>query len=164
MEGMTLYSIDKAIGQIIEDGFAYDEETGEVTFEGKDLEDLRVAYSEKMKACAIWTKNQEAMAKALRDEEKRLAERRKRYEKRVERMREYLKPYVFANGGKFECPEAVMRIRKTSRVDIWDESKIPAMYTRYKVEPDKAAISKAIKGGTEVPGAVIAEYESLSVK
>ena len=37
----TLYEIDRAIEQVIETGFSWDEETGEVLFEEGDLEQLQ---------------------------------------------------------------------------------------------------------------------------
>lgn len=40
-------------------------------------------------------------------------------------------------------------------VDVYDENKIPAEYTKVKVELDKTKISKALKDGEEVPGAAL---------
>ena len=86
----TLYEIDRAIEQVIETGFSWDEETGEVLFEEGDLEQLQVAFNEKLEACGIWMKNQKSLADAIRAEEKALYDRRKAIEKRLERMNGYV--------------------------------------------------------------------------
>lgn len=55
--------------------------------------------------------------------------------------------------------------RKSVSLEIVDESKVPAIYTKLKVEIDKAAVKEAIlKRGEQIEGCVIKENTSLQWK
>lgn len=84
----TLYELSDAIRQVIDRGFALDEETGEITFDETNLDELRLMFREKAEACALYVKDQRALAKAIRDEERSLAERRRSAERRADRWRD----------------------------------------------------------------------------
>ena len=82
---MNIYEIEQAITDLV------DPETGEITdFEALDA--LSMARDEKIENVALWTKNLNAEAKAIREEEKALAEyQRKRDLAKAEI--EQVKPY-----------------------------------------------------------------------
>lgn len=163
----TLYELDKAIEQVIEHGFSWDEETGEVLFEESDLESLQVALSDKLEACGIWIKNQKALADAIKAEEKALSDRRKSIEKRLERMNGYVLRCLLKTEKKsVETPMVSLKTRKSTRTIIDDESEVPEEFTEQvvTVKVNKAEIGKALKAGREVSGAHLETSQNLQVK
>lgn len=163
----TLYELDKAINQVIETGFAFDEETGEILFDESDLDALNVAFEEKLENCGLWIKNQKALAAAIREEEKALAERRKALEARVERMEGYVLHHI-QNLPKptVETPRLRLSTRKSTVTIIENEELVPdelcnIVTTR---KPLKTEIAKALKNGTEVQGAKLVERKTLQIK
>ena len=163
----TLYEIDRAIESIIETGFSWDEETGEVLFEEKDLDGLQVAFEEKLEACGIWMKNQKALAAAIREEEKVLAERRKAIERKMERMDGYVLRHIAKiPKARIETPKVAMSTRKSQKVIVDNESLLPSKFVREvtSIKPDKVAIGKALKAGETVDGAFLENSVSLQLK
>ena len=59
---------------------------------------------------------------------------------------------------------ATLSVRTASKTVITDEMLIPPQYLRTKIEPDTAAIKEAIKAGETVPGAMLVDSVSLTVK
>lgn len=90
----------------------------------------------------------------------------------VKNRKERLKDYLAANMRRIGIKEikaadgtfAAKFAKNPPSVEIFDESQIPAELMRVKTEPDKAAIKAAIKAGQNVPGAKLAESESLRFK
>lgn len=163
----TLYEVDKAIDQLIECGFAWDEETGEVLFDESDLDALEVELRDKLEACGAWMKNQRSLAKAIREEEKALADRRKAIERRLEWMDGYvLRSLSKFEGGRLETPKVALSTRKSTRVVVDSEEDLPAEFVQLveTVKADKTAIGKAIKAGEDVPGAHVEEKLNLQVR
>lgn len=163
----TLYELDKAIEQVIEHGFSWDEETGEVLFEEADLESLRVAFTDKLEACGIWMKNQKALADAIKAEEKALYDRRKSIEKRLERMDGYVLNCLMKTPKQsVETPVVSLKTRKSTRTVIDDESEVPEEFTEQvvTVKVNKAEIGKALKAGREVSGAHLETSQNLQVR
>lgn len=159
----SLYAIDRTIEDVIERGFSVDEETGELIASFDDLEQLEAAYGDKLEACGVWVKNQQALADAMKSEEDNLRKRRKMVENAVERMKSYM---LGSMHGKFVSPKVQIAPRKSSRVVIDDPDAVPTEFekvtTTYTV--DKTAVRKALKEGEEVPGCRIEERLTLSVK
>ena len=54
---MNIYEINKAIEDILEDGFSVDEETGEILFDESALNALNAEISEKIENVACYIKN-----------------------------------------------------------------------------------------------------------
>lgn len=158
----ALYEIDKTLEQLIEYGFAFDEDTGEVTFDSSAIDDIAQDREKKLVACACWVKNQRALAQAIRDEERKLAVRRRSIERKVESFENYMLASVERYGG-MEAPECSIGTRRSSRVLVDDPGLLPEPFRRVKVEPDKAAIRDALKSGTEVPGASLEERTLLRI-
>lgn len=68
-------------------------------------------------------------------------------------------------GGKqWETPLMKLSTRRSVAVEIVDEAEIPETFFVTKREASKAAISAALKGGEEVPGAFLKENVSLQIK
>ena len=164
----SLYQLGKQYETVIEGGFVFDEETGEIIWDSENLDDLREALEDKLEACGLYLKNLNAEAKAIREEEKALAERRKTVERKAERMNAYVLDCLLdkIEGHKLSTPRIALSTRKSKRVGITDESAIPDDFTTVKttIAPDKAKIKKAIEAGERVPGACIIEDYNLQVK
>lgn len=165
--GLRLYEIDRAIHQVINQGFVFDEETGEILFDADNLEALEAARDAKWEGCAIIIKQLDAEAAAFKAEEAALAERSKAKEAKAQRMREYLaNSLLAANEPKFETARCALSFRRSESVEIVDAEALPADLCTVKqtVSPDKAAIKKLLKAGEAVDGAQLIVKQNIQVK
>ena len=160
---MNLYEIDAAITSLV------DPETGEISDFTK-LEELSMARDQKLENVACWYKNLMAEAKAIRDEEKVLAERRQSAERKAESLKRYLSDAL--NGEKFQTPKCAVSFRHTTSVKIENQDKFIEWakihepdYLKYSApSPDKTAIGQSLKLGVEIPGVELADNLSVGVK
>lgn len=163
----TLYEIDRAIEQVIETEFSWDEETGEVLFEEKDLDALQMEFTDKLAACGCWMKNQRALAAAIKSEEQALAKRRKAIEAAVDRMSDYtLRHLLKLQKPVVETAEVRLSTRKSSRTVIDSEDMVPEKFKEQVIttKVSKTEIAKALKAGEDVPGAHVEVSQSLQLK
>ena len=169
---MTLYEIDKIIADILENGFSVkvDEETGEVLEDhtAQDLDALQMERTEKLENVALYIKNLESLAEAIKAEENALKARREAREARANKLREYLTSSMTAAGeAGLETGKVCISFTKSSAV-IVDEEKLDKTYLKETVsvtyKPDKLAIKKAIKCGQQVAGAYIEERKKVQIK
>lgn len=163
----TLYQISQEYMAVLEGGMVVDETTGEIIFDDTDLDELQAAFEDKLEACALYLKNLESDAEAIKAEEKALADRRRTIERKAERMRDYVSSCVQDVAGcKFETPRVSLSLRKSKRVEVFDLGAVPGEYVVRKetIQPDKKAIKDAIGSGCSIPGAVVRECFSLQVK
>ena len=166
---MSLYEIDKAIEQAIEDIFmSADEETGEVNAEGlARLDELKEDRKQKLDNIGAFIKNLEADVVAMKEEQKKLGERIKSKANKIERLKAYVSSNLIKNGdSKFETARVLYSFRKSESVNILDKSKLPKKFFVKKIEfePDKKAIGEALKSGQSVKGAEILVKQNLQIK
>lgn len=160
----TLYEIERSLNEVIENGFYVDEETGEC-WDSEDLDTLQADYLDKVEACALYAKNLESDARAIREEEKSLADRRRSLEAKAERLRDYITRSMTATGhDKVETPRCRLSFRKTESVYVSEHATIPMEFVKLTETPDKQALKKAIKAGREFDGVWINTSRSLQVK
>lgn len=153
---MTLYEINTALMALIDD------ETGEITDFDK-FSELEMTLAEKRENILLWIKNLNADAKAIREEEKTLAERRKVIENKAENLRKYIESDLA--GEKFKTARVSVSYRKSTAVNVLDLSAIPAEYLRVKEpEADKTAIKEALKNGEVIEGVELVENVSMQIK
>lgn len=160
---MKLYEIDQAILDLV------DPETGEI-LDYEAFVELQMAKEEKIEGMALWVKNLDAEAKAIKAEEDSLKARRQSLEKKSDSLKEYLAAIL--SGSKFSTARVSCTFRKSKAVAIPDEAAfIQAMqesmryeFLRFKTEINKSEITNVIKAGTEVPGAMLVENLSLTIK
>lgn len=157
MNNMKLYEINEAI----ERGFIFDEETGEVIDTDEAMNELKMAREEKIEQMLLYHKNLRAEAEALKTEEKMFTARRRAAENRAEGIKSYVLDML--RGEKFKTARVQVTGRKSSRVEIVDESKLPPEFVSYETKIDKAGIKAAMKDG-DVPGAELVEGVSWSIK
>lgn len=161
---MTIYEYDKAIEGLI------DPETGEVS-DYEAFLSLAMERDTKIENVAVYVKELEARARAIRTEELSLKSRREPLERRANRLRDYLAQYL--DGSRFDCPRASLSFRKstalevtdvTSAVDWLESSGHVDMVVRGAPTVDKRAVTALVKGGVDVPGVGLVTRNSLQVR
>jgi len=119
---------------------------------------------------AAFSRNLDATAQAVREAAKAMLARADRIEKRAESIRSYLLFQCQAAGiSKIESPWFTLAVRKNPpSVVIDDEAQIPPEYIVQPPppapRPDRDAIKRAIKAGTDVPGCHLLQTERLEIK
>lgn len=157
---MTLYEINEKIRVFFEENV--DPETGEVL--NLDLlESLEIERSEKLENYALVCKNYDAEIAALKFEEDKLKERRRRCENIREKLAEALKTEL--GGEKIKTPRVTVSYRRSQSVNAPDVWKLPENYRRYKdPEPDKIKLKAALAAGEKIDGAELVENVSIIIK
>lgn len=161
---MTLYEIDKTISEWEPD---IDPDTGEV-LNFAALDELNMARDAKIENVALYIKNLIADAKAIRDEEKALAERRKAAENKADRLKKYLA--ISLNGEKFSTAKVAVSYKTSAAVQTDDEfvawavKNAPELLRVSDPEPNKTAIKAALTGGANLPGASIVQNVSVQIR
>lgn len=160
---MKLFEINAALEELLNQ---QDPETGELTCDLDQLDALMMERDEKLEGLALYIKNADAEAKAIREEEKALAERRRSLENKAERAKGFLAEQLA--GEKFSTPKVAVSYRKSEQVEVsmaffTEESN--ERFLRYKdPEADKTAIKNALKNGETVPGAEIVSKTNMILK
>lgn len=100
-------------------------------------------------------------------EQNRLAEKKKRVERGLERLKQRVIDYMNAtNQDKVRAGIFNLSIRNSKAVNVTDMDKLSERFVRTttSTEPDKTEIKKAIEAGEKVSGAELVINQSLSVK
>ena len=168
----SLFEIDNGILELLENGFNFacvDEETGEIDAEkvAEYLEALQLERGVKIENIAVYVKSLTSEAEAIKEEEKRLKERREAKERKAERLKEYLRTSLLMFGdSKFETARVALSFRLSKQVIVSDIDKLDKAYIKEKVEysADKMAIKEAIESGAVIDGAYIEEKKNLNIK
>ena len=164
---MNIYEINKAIEDILENGFSVDEETGEILFDESDLNALDAEILEKIENVACYIKNLTADISALKEEERNLNTRRKQKERKIDSLKGYINYAMELSGRKsLESPRCKVSYRKSSSVEVPDINALDEDYITKTIEikPNKVAIKEALKEGKTVEGAEIVERQNLLIK
>ena len=151
-----------------------DPETGEVAATDDIIEQLgqlemeRSAILEYLAKVVLDTR---AGIDALKNEEKRLKERRLAMERKDERLMQILDRECA--GQKTDCGVATISYRKTTRVEVSDDQTAIAWlmenghdncYKQPAPEVSKSEVKKLLQGGTEVPGLALVQDLSCSLR
>ncbi len=161
---MKLYEIDQ---QILE---CMDSDTGEVVDIDR-LERLSIDRENKLESIALYIKNLNAEAEAIKSEEKSLAERRKSKERKADRLKDFLS---YNLGGKpFETAKVKLSFRRSTAVDITNHEELLRYLEDNEMkscikyqEPDisKKKVGELLKTGQEIPGAKLVYNTNMEVK
>jgi uncharacterized protein YyaL (SSP411 family) len=168
---VKLYEISTHIRQLLEAGFACDEETGEILWEGQaGFEALQEARAEKILACgkvlAEMRAEREAFSEERKAQAKRLLQRETMMQKREDALRDYIERNAEA-GEKFADSFIQISWRKTESVEIEVAPEtLPFQFVQVKqtYSADKAALKAALKAGQQVAGVQLVEKMALQVK
>lgn len=134
------------------------------------LEGLAGELEVKATNVAMFVRNLEASADAIKQAEAEMASRRKAIENRAKRVRQYLQYQMERTGiTKIECPYFKLAVRDNPpSVVIDQEGSIPERFMRVPEPPppapDKKAIAEALKHGEDVPGAHLERGKRLEIK
>ena len=153
----SLYEIDFEIMNCI------DFETGEVV-DVEKLTELQMEKEHKIESVALWVKNLRAEAAAYKAEKDAFAKREKRTKNKVESLEKWLTNAL--NGEKLTTNRVAVSFRKSKRVEVLDDSKIPENYMTETVTiaPDKKGIREAIEYGLKVPGCELVERNNIQIE
>lgn len=164
----TLYEIDAKIRDFIDRMYDAVDENGEIVdVDPAEYEQLQVARQTKLENVALYIKNLEADAVAIKAEEKALKERRERMERKADRLRDLLSySLITAGDTQFSTARCAVTFRKSEAVAVLDPEKLAAEYVVEKTTktPDKAKIKAALKAGLHVEGALLEEHQNIQVK
>lgn len=161
---MTIYEIDARMAGLI------DPETGEL-LDYEAFASLQMEREAKIENMALWYKDLTAEAKAIREEEKSLAERRKSAENKAERLKGYLDEALA--GESYKSAKVAVSYRRSKAVELADESAVInelessgrgdcIYYTAPRV--NKVALARLLKDGGAVPGAELVERNNIQVR
>lgn len=134
------------------------------------LESLRGEIEAKAANVGHFVLSLDASAKAMKEAEKAMKERRLSVEKRVEQIKAYLLSNMVATGTlRIETPSIRMMVRDNPEsVQIDDETQIPPSFMVAPpppaLVPDKAALKAALKAGKDIPGARLARGQRVDIK
>lgn len=160
---MKLYEIDEQIAACV------DEETGEV-IDLDRLIALNMERERKLEGVALWVKDLTAEAKAIREEEKALAERRRAAESKVDS----LKSWLLANVGKgLKTARCSVSVRTNAESPHfadeaafinWAQTKHDELL-RYKFpEIDRTAVKQYLQSGGVIEGVTLERSQSVIIK
>ena len=134
------------------------------------LESLSGDLEAKAVNTIMLVRNLEATAEQIKAAEKAMAERRKAYEARAARIKQYVLDNMNHAGiQKIECPQFKISVRDNpASIVIDDEAQIPRAYMTDPAPPppapDKKLIAQAIKDGFTVPGAHMERGQRLEIR
>jgi hypothetical protein len=159
---MKLYEINERLENLLlMDSGIVDLTTGEILTE-EAVDELMMEREEKIEACLLFIKNQNAEADALKNEIEKLTRRMRGCLSKADWTKQYV--YHQLKGEKFSTPKVSISYRKSKSIEVTDETKIPAEYWKEKREVNKAELKEALLNGLEIDGATIVEKENIVVK
>lgn len=171
---MHLYEINSEIALLLQQ-LEVDPETGEILATSDDIiQQLNALDMERSRILEYLAKvviETRAEAAALKAEEERLAERRRRFERREERLMQVLDREC--NGVKTDLGVATLRYRQNTRVDVQDAARAINWLKRHKFkdcirvkepEVDKTAVRRLLADGSTIPGIALVTSQSCSLK
>ena len=152
----TLYEIDAAIMDCV------DAETGEIIDEEK-LNALLMERSAKLEGVALWIKNLDSDAAAIRAEREALEKRQKAAENKAASLRIWLANAL--SGQKFSTARVAISYRKSVSTEVDSES-VAKKWCRKKITytPDKTAIKEALLSGMKIKGCRLVEKQNIQIK
>ena len=160
----ALYDIDQEILDCV------DRETGEI-LDAERLDALQMEREKKLEGVALWIKDLNAEAAAVKAEADKLNARKKSLDNKIDSIKTWL---LYAlNGEKLKTPRCNVYQTHSQRLAIEDEAGLisflktledPGRFVRYTEELRKDEIKKALKEGTVIPGASLEETESVVIK
>lgn len=163
---MTMFEIKEGIRVLLERLYTEVDGDGCVSDDTMaELEALNEAKEDKIESIALYYKETQAEAEAIKAEAKKLAERAKSAENKAESLKNYLSRILQEEeADKFSTPRVKVSFRKSEQVIVDDVESLGEEFTKVKIEPDKTAIKKAIKDGNNVSGAHIETMNNIQIK
>lgn len=163
---MKLYELTSKRQELLDLIAAMDSEDLELSDAvGDTLEALDEAIQDKAEAVASFIFSLQADSAALKQEEQRLAERRRLNDAKVERMKTYLADMLQeADIDKVQGLKYTIGFRKSEKVAVTNVDALPERFLRVKREPNLTALKEALKAGQAFDGAVLTTNKNLSIR
>lgn len=159
---MKLYELAQQYNQLIELG----EELDAITFRDT-LESIQEEIDDKVENTVKLMRSFQGDVEAIKSEEKRLADRRRSIENRIESIKEYLRNEMEIAGiDKVKRPTLTVSIANNPpSVEIADESLIPTDFMVPQPDRiDKKALLVALKEGESIDGCSIKQTRSVRIR
>lgn len=159
---MKLYELTQNYAQLLE--MAEEIESDALV---DTLEALQDAIEDKAENIAKLIKNLEADAKIIKEEEQRLAERRRAIEAKVDKLKMYLQEQLETAGiEKVKRPTITVAIQANPpSVDVIDEKAIPSDFLIPQApKVDKRSILERLKKGESVPGVALKQTKGVRIR
>ena len=161
---MNLYECDhveKHLAELVanNDGEVTEEILAELVKANTATEEKRLGFSHYMR-------NLETAIAAHKEEEKRIAEKRKTMERNLAWAKQYIKPYVVEHG-KQTIGTFTWSLRKSETVEIgqwYDNRNLDYNTKKETYSPDKKKLKEMLKAGEEVVGVTIETNQNLQFK
>ncbi|CNC09347.1 siphovirus Gp157 family protein [Streptococcus agalactiae] len=112
-------------------------------------------------------KNTQADIEMYKNEKEAFYKKQKQAEAKAEKYKDTIRVAMdLSQKKKVDAGMFKVSLRKSKKVEVLDETKIPFEYMQEKVEykPKKDEISKVLKSGIDISGVQLIETESLQVK
>jgi hypothetical protein len=110
-------------------------------------------------------RNLEAQATVFKDEEERLAKKRKVAENGVKRLKDSLLNFMqVTSNKKVSTGLFTVSLGSSTAVEVIDEDLVPEGYKVYSPKVNKTSIGADLKAGLEVPGAQLKESYHVRIK
>jgi hypothetical protein len=140
-----------------------DHETGIIPDDwAKFLDDVQGERDKKLLDCGRYEKSLIAEADAIRAEEKNLAARRHILENKAERFKTYM-ALALKPGEKLSDANTVLTWRKSTRLEIVDEAKVPEQFWKIERSIIKSELKDALKTG-HADYARLVECQNLQIR
>lgn len=161
---MTLYEIDQRIESLV------DPETGEL-LDYEAFASLQMDRESKIEGMALWLKEMDAQATAIKAEIDALTERRRILTARADRLGGFIATAL--NGERFETARCAISYRRSTALcvmsvrdaAVWlDGNGYRDLVTYEDPKLDKRAVKKLIESGETIPGVEIIARQSLQVR
>ena len=161
----SLYEIDQELLDCV------DMETGEI-LDTEKLDALQMERERKLEGVALWIKDLNYEAAAVKEEADKLTARKKALDNKITGLKQWL---LYAlNGEKMKTPRCNVYQTHSQRLVVEDECELiniiqtlddPQRFLRFR-EPElkKDEIKKAIKDGWTFAGATLESTEGLVIK
>lgn len=163
---MTLYEINAQLMALIDS--AYDEETGEILDENlyEEVEALAEERDDKIEGIALWIKNLNAEATALKAEKEAFEKRQKAAENKAKKLKSFLQ--FILKGEKFKTAKVSISYRRSESVEVdkgFDIGTLDDRWLRFK-EPElnKTEVKEALKAGAVIQGVSLVENVSMQIR
>lgn len=165
---MTLYEINDSIRAALEAIYNNVDDDGVINAGDMEaLEALTIERNTKIENIALYIKELNAEAEAIKAEAAKLTKRAKAAENKAERLKNYLSVNLLSNGERnFTTARCKIGFRSSNAVTITDEAAIPKKYITKKITtaPDKKAIKEALEAGKAIKGATLETHENIQIK
>lgn len=160
---MRIYEINQSISEII-DNAPVDEETGEILIDFDAISKLEMAKEERVESLIKVYKEYLRSAKAIREEEKELAQRRQQRENKAERLKSYLDS-LHPDKRSTEYGNHMIRYRKSVVVEGSNIETLPEQFIKVEKKADRIKLKEYLKASNDhtVEGWDIVEKQNIQI-